>query len=198
MNKLLSLFCLVTFFIASCGDDPVKPCDNAKQIWPMAVGNYWKYEVYSVFKDSAKFMYIVEYNIPGKVNISGEDWFLTSYNDRMGINIYVNKPDGLWYDRHDSVNRENTDEMHLKFKFPTIAGDKVIWEDDTTQTISIDVPVSVPAGNFKCIHYFTRINHEDNFYICPGIGLVRHALITAYEDGKPVWIEWRLVEYKVK
>lgn len=198
MFRLFLIVCFVAVFAVSCSDSPVNTNDNAKQIWPMEVGNYWKYKVYSVYKGTEKFMYDLDYYISGKITISGSEWSVISSGDRPATTIYINKPDGLWFDRLDTIKKENTPELHIKYKYPTKAGDIMLWGEDTVTTAALNISVEAPAGKFKCVHYFARINHEDNFYVCPGIGLVKHKLITAYDEGEPVWIEWRLVEYKVK
>ncbi len=191
-------------FLASCDDEPTDNDINHMQIWPMEVGNFWVYQSATILEDSILGYDTVKFVVSGKVSISGSEWFLMGGEGKPKKEMYINKPDGLWKDKYDSGMTVNTQDIRMILKYPTKTGDKIFWKDETTETVAKNIPVSTPAGNFKCLHYLNRAYREIDLYFCPGIGMISQKFITMISHYPPnpkldtIWIEMKLLDYNVK
>jgi len=198
MKHISSFFTFFIIFLAvSCGDDdPVKddggdnnPDTNSTKetyhdFYPMRVGTEWEHTVYIHKTEAYKFILKVD-----SMQIKGSDTIFYFNNTEE----YVKKPDGL----HDRDNR--LDSFKLNFKYPVKKNEMYNYDIYQVVVKNIDTLISVPYGEFKCIHYFLKYISgkneiaESEVYISKNIGIIKMNQIYIYENGDTSHFDGRLL-----
>ncbi len=191
MKTLLIFFSL---FLVSCNLGTGPADENAGPIIPLAVGNYWVYQEYSLNNDgSISFVHdlLAGFKITDtlSINLNGVKQRTFKYS-RYGPPDYISSEarliysgkGGLYYAGitiKDSVKMLFND---LMFKYPANKGDETLAHTFyhniygnsghvpdsivTTYTcVSTDSLFSTPVGDFRCIVYKLKLMLDDIFYL---------------------------------
>jgi hypothetical protein len=182
MRKYFFLFFLVFIIISGCKDN-VPPTEasnsrdslaSSKEIWPMAVGNKWTYDIFSydtsgnVTGTSSGLIYVIRDSI-----INNCIWYKLS----PSYNWYTNSDSGLY--RRDGTN------TCLYYKYPGMINDSYYAEPygNTAYIISTDTSITTKAGKYSCYAYsFNRGFVVE--YCSVGIGLIKSELYFSTNTGK--------------
>lgn len=220
--KSKSLFLIPLIIFAACkkNDEPA-PANDEKLIvkenayYPLAIGNYWIYEHYQVFKTGIvnKLSLKDSIAVTRDTIINGTKYAVLEGNNRpftypSGIIDFVRDSSGYLINSHhavllssvnftDTLGRFYNDDTISKFLYTSIW-----WMDQASETLN------VPAGTFDCIVKKTRRGYD--FYEKPekksedwkscyakGIGpvMLEYNYQYAIDISK---VEKRLVRYHVK
>ena len=169
--------------------------DNTSPLIPLAVGNYWVYQEYSLNKDGS--IRSATEDLGGfkiidtlSVSLNGQRLKAFQYS-RYDSSTNWSSPEGkLIYYGNDGVHFAGTTEKDsinllfndLMFKYPTNKGEKTLAHTFyyflfgnlenipdsviTTYTcVSTDSLFSTPVGDFRCIVYKLRLMLDDYFYL---------------------------------
>lgn len=180
------------FGMLACATAPARPADRAaaaagpraRELFPLAVGNRWSYDVSFLGARQALSVSIVSADGP-------------RFQDSRG-QAFIVEPDGL------------RDEHRYLLKEPLTAGAgwSSIIDVSTTESykvLEIGVPVDVPAGHFEgCARIEAQNPQGGNQTLiaeqvyCPGVGLVRVVTFqeTANQRG-PAQFTQELTSYAV-
>ncbi len=169
MKRLAILLVCAAFFCCGDDDDPTGP-NQGGEIYPMAIGNTWTYEVVdfdtSGIEESRDTIWTT---VVRDTVIEGETWYVTeSLDDEDGIHLSycTSRSDGFWAD---------WPEEQLYYKYPANVGDRYMVDEDTVVVESLSESVTVPAGQFNCVRYNVRDNMfplSTNSWLSPEVGLV--------------------------
>lgn len=155
-----------------------KPDVKKPQLFPMAVGNSWKYQAISydtTGQDAITGPAVLD--IPRDTVVSNETWY---YSSAHGTIYWVTRSDGLWR-WENPFNAANTPSLYLKY--PTSVGDTIItrktpYSKTVTTTVSLDSLVETDTGNFYCVTYRQSnysgdtLKTEEYLYYALGVGWV--------------------------
>jgi hypothetical protein len=165
LNLIFLLFCLISFMLSSCKDNPVDSSTDTGQIWPLKVGNQWVYHGVSYDSTGAvKGSGTASFSVESDTVVSEEIWYHVSNN---GAGIYqTNRDDGLWI----MINGSQT----LLFKYPGSATDSWNYYGNSISILSTDTLVSTSLDTYTCYEYRISYNSQpvEDVYLCPGVGVV--------------------------
>jgi hypothetical protein len=206
VNQFLLLILLSSILFLSCSES-TEPDSSTFSFIPLTIGNKWEYKVThfdstgnvtnqiygtrTIFKDTV---------------VKGITWY--AYTGDFRGNWNTNKSDGYWvFIEPDSVSSIN-DTSWIVYKFPTHLGDIYGSTDHPTEVVSTNESISVPAGNFRTIHYrielddiifFNYLGVSFDSYVCPGLGIVKTMQIGKKYDGTK-FVVWQseLTNHNIK
>ena len=162
----------------------------ADELYPLKVGNYWKYEV------KGKSTYFVTNKVVDKKVIGHKTWY--KYIE-YGEIYWIRNGKGGQYEAMDWLDNANpkTKPKHevLFFKYPLKSTIQYKVPSNTIQALLPLKSIKTPAGEYRCILYkmITKGKVLAENCIAPGVGVVWSKAIF---DGE-VEVS-RLVEYGVK
>jgi hypothetical protein len=194
---LYSLFCLVIF--SSCNDNGSNPNPVSNEIYPLKIGNYWKYNTKILYPSGEIYKqesFITE--VISDTTIIGLKMFLltTEVNDTSVQFIYTNKSEGLYF-----YNFLNNNKFTLAYKYPGLKGEKYYFEisDEDMLIEDTDYSYTTPAGTFKCYKYTliaSEIYDKFVYYLAPGVGLIAQEIYDHYQNGiYQLFMKEELTEY---
>ena len=207
MKSNYLFFALLAFIIFGCGDNNTNQDNSSKEIYPLAVGNSWSYQVMSynsTNKDSVKIFDTLTTYVYKKITINGEDWYSISPDGKSSKVLLINRKDGLWGCIIEDSSKINIDSAFLGFKYPTFVNDSNIKNGKGYLTVNLNNEVSTILGKFNCIRYIDihdQILESNGTYISPGVGVVKDEFITSIHqtDSTSVpdtaWIRQVLYKY---
>ncbi len=197
MKKLLFFLGIGVFIIfAGCKNNSTEPA-NAKEIWPLKVGNNWVLKSHGY--DSLG-------NVTDTINTT---FTVISDTTIKGIQLYVIKEvinsnsNNIYYcNLSDGFYQYLTykDSLSLILKYPVSIGETFLSGIDTFQIKSTNEQISVPAGNFSCCHYENTGNsiNKTIYYCTPGVGIIK---IEAYaknsQNNFSLILKTELISYKI-
>jgi hypothetical protein len=201
MKNSLYIVCVFILIIVftSCNDNSSNPNSNSSEIYPLKIGNYWKYHSKlfypsgEIYEQDTMLAKVVSDTI-----INNEKMFsmLTVVNEYTAQLFYLNKSDGLYI-----YNFSNNNKLMLAYKYPGTKGEKYYFElsDEDMIIEETDISYTTPAGTFKCYKY-TLIDNEiyDKFvyYLAPGVGLIATEIYDHYQNGiYQLHMKDELIEY---
>jgi hypothetical protein len=171
MKKLLILLAfLFIILLSGCKNNPTGPT-NAKEIWPLKIGNNWVLKSYHLdslgnITDTLS----VTYHVDSDTTINGQKIYIINH---YTFPLYCcNLSDGFY---QYSVNQAGHDTLIIALKYPVNEGDIFLSGLDTFHVKSTNENISVPAGNFSCIHYeiIGNVVGKTVIYCTPGVGLIK-------------------------
>lgn len=181
----------------SCDKKSVTPTIDNRQIMPLQTGRQWwgtQTSIYGEYTQSVTMAYIVD----SMTTVNNEAWYHISYYiDTFKydpILMLTNRVDGLWiwYTGNDSPGGPA-----IWAPYPAAVGDTVTTDRFPIESIrveAIDTIIEVPAGIFKCYHYFIDQRSIINSgplhrYFTPGIGLIKVELFEYFiiPPGSTIW-----------
>ena len=178
------LFIFLIFTLTECSKNSPTSPDNFKELWPLKVGNFWKY-VKSTNLDSSFW----KLEVIGTKKIQDEEVQVVLWE-----NLKENYRDTILYrSEDDGIYGFEKGKKFLLFKYPVKTGDKWSFvEEGEVKCISTNTQIQTPAGKFSCIVYQFSRKEEDNtlkiylnVYMHPGVGWIASEII---EDTQPT--EW--------
>ncbi|PKL85358.1 MAG: hypothetical protein CVV22_08080 [Ignavibacteriae bacterium HGW-Ignavibacteriae-1] len=205
-----SVLLILTFLVfVSCTETGVNNGDNAKEIWPLKIGNSWTYNTYRYFSsdmDSLSFLITQTLRVSKKVTIMDEDWYFFESEGKMVKVAMTNRKDGLWTIDFKDSTKINVDSAKLRYKYPTKLNETYPSNSPAAITRSLNTEVVTPAGKFSCIWYsnYNHIGtHENEGVFCaPGIGDIKQEWIKNIDNNvNPPDTSWHrtiLVSYVIK
>ncbi|MBI5325431.1 MAG: hypothetical protein HZB41_09205 [Ignavibacteriae bacterium] len=182
MKKNILLVPLIICVLFSCSDNTTNPSD-AKEIWPLKVGNYWVWKstsydtlgnVESEYTDT-----IIVYK--DSLWNSTRIFALKSLNENIFFNFdFAYYQNGGMYGINFKTDRVDS---FLIIKYPGKTGDIFIGINDTITITSINETYKTIAGDFICYKYsgnriYGYLNEIFDMYFSPGIGMVGNELFT--------------------
>ena len=199
MTHFKSLPYLVALILVSCSSKTTEPTDNTSNNFiPLKIGNIWNYnsEMYDstgssigVWSDTVK--------IIGDTTINGELWYWSYSRFHDGISTSLAKVSSSGYLVYDSQVLINSGV--LRYKYPGSVGEtylvKMQFIDSlysySRQIMSVNANVTVPSGTYSCyLYYNARLRLTDfaevleaEYYICPGMGIVRQNFYKTTKSG---------------
>ena len=181
LNLLLCIILIGSIGLVGCENDgPTGPEPDESVIWPLAVGNYWIYEIKEYLTGELTDTDTDTIEVVSSFIHDGNTWYLMNTDADEGCR---NANDGLWF----TGVGEDIDDF-LLYKYPASVGDKwIIYvnmevNDDsmevvsgTMEVVSISERVTVPVGTFDgCYNYRTTIKLSvSNILLKPDIGCVK-------------------------
>ena len=211
------IFILLTgVLIASCKSNSTSSDDQptTDKIMPLAVGNYWHYNVvgFNYYGDTNMFKEVIE-RIARDTLVGTELWYSLSSNGWEFGEYFTNRSDGLhrYLDYFDNLPPITG----LWIPHPVTIGVKKTTYENLSQGTSgsiylkaTNVPVTTAAGSFLCHQYVESIvswqdtsivNERDTsiteHFFAPGVGRVR---TDRYDEDDPYIYETQeLIEYKI-
>ncbi|MEI7484452.1 MAG: hypothetical protein WCK13_07045 [Ignavibacteriota bacterium] len=194
-NGLLTVGVVVCLLISSCNNDnPAGTSSGSSGIRPLAIGNYWIYDIdtstiiHSIFYCDT--MRVVSYD-----NLNGNSAYGIDYNNSFVL-YFNNMSGGQYYfakTLHDTTY-EYTPKLYIKY--PIAVNDKITGPFDAKFKC---VSLSAAFNNFSgCIDLIPVIEYQGDLtnyheYWRAGIGLIG----TEY-DYKGKHYRNRLVDYRVQ
>lgn len=153
------------------------------EIMPLAIGNYWGYHVVSI--DSMGNVTADFYDtltIDSSVSTGDNTWY-RCVSFWSSEKWYSNRPEGLW--------RRCGGEDTIFIKFPVRPNE--IYGTGlnpplchrTFRVLNTDEEITVPAGTFRCIAYYTDFGYYDRYfyYYAPKVGLVKYVYLGTMGHG---------------
>ncbi len=181
--KILFASALVASLSCNSKDGaPSAPGANLDQIIPLAIGNQWV-------------THIASWDSTGRPNVTGIDttridrdtnlqfglWFV----DNKG-NHTTNRATGYW------VLSNSIAAMFLKY--PTVVDDVYQFGNDSIRVVSVDTPITVPAGTFSCVCYKLTYSSQgvayQTFFASVNKGIIRREVV-AHTTGGQAYLESR-------
>lgn len=211
-TNIISLIALFGLLLPiSCSDNSTKSTDDpiqSKDLIPLKIGNYWKYEIRTFDKDSNQIQFdtgelVIEQEIEvfRDTMINGDKYYgIEHLVDKSKHQYFANKEDGV-YGFQDHFELGIDDSISLYFKYPASVGDIYNFIEGSIEIISTNETVKVLVGEFNCIVY--KITDKKGvlvkFYISPGTGYVKIYFNGTTLDGgdlSDIFI-WELVDKKL-
>lgn len=187
---LVLMFILVVPACSIAGDD--------EAIMPLAVGNYWIYEIETQMGDAPVLNTIDTSTIEAKITWGGHTWY--GNKDDEGGEYHRNAKEGVY---HLLINDEHPDgKAQLLVEYPIKAGDSWADASDSTRITfeALDETVTVPAGKFDgCYRCKMTMPGEMTgiMWIKRGVGTVKMEF-KAKQDEMEVRSVQQLKEYHLK
>ncbi len=165
---------LLLFLLISCeNSSEIIPQKN--ELIPFKMGNQWAYK-----SKIENITIISRYKITGDTVINDQLWY--NYNF-VGVPNYMNYFEDGIYELYwvDTLTAKSS----LKFKYPAQKGETYKYLNKIKVTvISINSEIEVEAGKFWCYVYeFLYDSSKENYYIAPGVGIVKRESIDFNENG---------------
>jgi hypothetical protein len=195
---MMQTFILVILSGFGCQDaPPTSSGGDSEVLMPLTIGNSWTYAV-TGYDETGNGLKTVELtlNVCRDTIIGGEVWY--DLDPNVPFFGFTNKEDGVWWCRPPIP-------QFLWAKYPASVDDE--WEIPggvTGQVMETDALISVPAGEFVCIHYKIMSLTSDGVvilhnYWSPGVGWIKFEQEVTDPDGNK-YIERRqeLKEYLIK
>ena len=168
MKKSIALlFIIVVLIFSGCKNNSTNPT-NAKEIWPLKVGNYWTMKIYNydshgnVTDTSSS-----SYNVVSDTIINGRHIYVV-INDGYP-NYYSNLSDGFYqYSTY-------SDTLTIVLKYPVYAGETYLSGESTIKVLNTNEQVVVPAGSFSSYHYenIGDTDYKTVVHCKPGVGIIK-------------------------
>ena len=204
MKIRIQALLLISIIIIACKEKPTAPLTpTANEIWPLAVGNTWTYDIYNYHAnepDSLKLTDTLVYEVSGTIKVLDKEWYECKLNSDKIIYM-INHADGLWMYIPKVSPEFYPDSVKLTFKYPTVLNDT----NNGYRTESLSHQITTPAGKFDCIRYIdlNRGFYKSNgVFFYPGVGMVEQDYITTINEwqGKldTICIKMRLRSYNLK
>lgn len=145
-------------------------------LFPMNMNNIWYYRAQERgYNSTTVTINNYDLKINYLISVNNNNYYnLTHANYRRYFPAYFSTDDGIFV----SFTELNVDNPSLVFKYPTFAGETNIVDSKlTVVTHSVDTTVTVPAGQYNCIHYEYIYNspslvYSRHFFFYPGIGII--------------------------
>ncbi len=191
MRKYLTSALLLLFLAIFCTGGPAGTDEQQKEIMPLSVGNWWKYQIRLYSDDKVVKYDTVVISVEEELYLDNQKWYeLKSIQNReTNIVNFCNKDDGLW--SRKSVLKKETGKTFLAFRYPTKTGDCWIGDKkDTVRTKNLSVIIRIALGQFDCIEYEFE---EGVFLVCPGTGLIK-VMVDLSSSSK---VEVELIDYQI-
>ena len=202
MKSKYLFFALLAFIIFGCGDNNTNPDNSSKEIYPLAVGNSWSYQVMSYHganKNDVIILDTVTVTIIDKININGEEWFYGSNNGKKLNQILTIRKDGIWEINFQDSTKINSDFATMTLKYPTFINDRVSSKDGL-QTVSLNSEITTPLGIFSCIKYVDVNEPSHAMFYSPGIGFIKSvekSYINPKNPSDTTWEATVLYKYNI-
>ena len=207
------MICVLLVFFG-CGDSesPNEPSHNydAKEVWPLTVGNYWKFRKINYAWPSPPDT--SEINIEKDTILDNEKLFV--FNDFSNsidkeIHSYINREDGFHYLIYNTETNKSED--RFIFKYPCKKGDvfNKLNEEYYTTVANTNIDVIFQSNKHKAILYIRstidtvyKENYQfviDSLTVIPGIGMIHQKSYrgTHKKDSMKLALESELVNYKI-
>jgi hypothetical protein len=192
-STIVSFLVVLSMVFACCHtqDTPITPSSlSPKQIFPLAVGNYWVREriVYDTV-GVATGSQIDTVKVLGDTVLHDEKCFIISRDG--GRDFVTNRSDGLWLVGLGSAS--------LQYEYPGYSGDAFVFATNTSpvRVVCTDSSIAVPAGTFRCYVYETSISYSTlrvkwSECLCPGIGFVFAESRQSQDDTSRLYLYGRI------
>lgn len=186
-------------------DEPIVPKVTAQ---PLAVGNYWVYEVFQVDSDGVATSQnqFDTTRITGTTVVNGNTYFMfDNYPDAYGISTEVNLRDSLGYlitPNNDKYYAEDDYTSTLAYATSTVPNytisTKMDWKDSThtvptgtytnTGTFLSTINITEPNYNWDTQRYAYTVFAKD-------VGIIKRRY---FFFNSPNYIELRLIDFNVQ
>ena len=203
MKKIILLLPLIICILLSCSDNTTNPSD-AKEIWPLKVGNYWVLKSTSYDKLGNVESEYTDTIIVFKDSLwnSKKIFALKSLNENIFFKYdFAYYQNGSMYGINFKTDRVDT---FLIIKYPGKVGEVIIGINDTLTITSVNETYKTIAGDFICYKYSGDRNYGYlaelfDMYFSPGIGMVGNELFTK-RVGSEFYLEHKveLISYYVQ
>ena len=209
--KSLFIIAIFVFILAGCGESGTNPNNSNNEIMPLAVGNSWKYVMYSTHdlnNDSINLFKFTTNYVTEKTTLNGETWYNFASDGRNSDLIFTNRSDGLYLiskNRNDDAKIPyHIDSARLGFKFPVVLHETYPNDTNGFYIANTNLKIKTDAGTFNCIKYvpskYKNVEHY-GAYMCPGVGFIKDVgitLIRQTESGPDTtWVVQELVSYTI-
>ncbi len=196
MIKLYRLFIIgifIAIFISNCSDNATNPTES-KGIWPLKVGNYWKYskinydESGSITKTDSIGISVLKDTIFNNQTL----YYLINNGEVM---VLVKRNDGIYM-----YNPMDLSQSGLLLKFPCLEGESFFnINEDTMTFVSKDFDYQFKFGNYKCYQYLMEREYSvSEILFVPEIGYMGETVFRKNPDGtKRILSKSILTDYKV-
>lgn len=211
-TKLLLLISTIIIISCSESNSPTEESNNfsAKEVWPLAVGNYWQFQKINHAWPSPPNTYVT--SIKKDTIINGKRLFVfDDFSNSVDSSIYsyINREDGF-YNIYYNTSNNTFKERHL-FKYPCKTGDIYNKFDDYNYSVVANTNLNISFNNqsqkaiLYVIHSIDTINVEkhydilDSAIVIPGIGLIEAKGYRQVDntDSMALAIEMQLIDYKI-
>jgi hypothetical protein len=189
---ILSIIALIV--ISSCGDNGTSPSVDG-EIWPLKVGNYWKFDVFGYDTlGNVSGTGSATYSIVSDTMINNEKFY------KMNVEIDDETEDPAWLtNRADGVYSYELKQIEIIIKYPATKGEKFDAKGGITTLENTNYNYETTIGNFSCYQYTILSSyHKDIVYFKPGVGHVAEEMFRNTESSR-LYLAYKLVlkEYKV-
>ena len=191
---LILIVSIISFSNCSKEGNPVNNNNSFNEIFPIAVGNVWKYHI-TGYDTSGNVVldFVSSDSIKADTIINNTRWYYTDKNSLY----YSVFPDGYYtYDQYQS----DSNKISLTYKYPCNKNDNYSY----WTVANIDTQITVSMKTYNCILYKYRMKTKSNFsyydvYIQPGVGKIK-SVDYGYIPNRPIFIQIisELVDYRLK
>jgi len=183
-NKNIILFLPIILLIFSCSSEsnPTIYQNQNSSIFPLAVGNKWKYlKIHYNGNDKPLDSSVVVSEITSRVELNKENWF--GFDNSI---LATSRNDGIWF---KETQPPYETEAKLIYKFPTYLGDSY----SHYEVVSVNKIIKIGNRYYSTIVYRRHFEKDgqidndaiyDEDYLCRGIGLVKSIAVRVNEFGK--------------
>lgn len=209
-----SILVILLLILIGCNDSesPNEPPHtyDAKEIWPLAVGNYWQFQKTNYAWPSPPTTY--EIRIEKDTIIENERHFV--FHDYSNSNVreihsYINRSDGLHYLLY-KIDSNRIEDRFMQ-KYPCSEGETFnkLNEDNVTIVANTNLDVTFQNSKLKAILYVRSgidTTYGENYYftidsmtVIPGLGMIHHKGYRGKHkiDSMELAIESVLIDYKI-
>ncbi len=189
---ILSIIAILV--ISSCGDNGTNPSSN-NEIWPLKVGNYWKFDVFGYDTlGNVSGSGLAIYSIVSDTMINNEKFY------KMEVEIGDETVDPVWLtNRADGVYSYELKQIEIIIKYPATQGEIFVAKGGNTTLESTNYNYETTIENFSCYQYTILSSYsKDIVYFKPGVGHIAEEMFRNTESGR-LYLAYKLVlkEYKV-
>ena len=209
-----SIFVLFLLILCGCGESetPNEPSHNydAKEVWPLAIGNYWKFLKINYAWPSPPDTY--ETYIEKDTILENERVFVFhDYSNSIDkeIHSYVNREDGFHYLIYNTEIKKSEDRFILKY--PCKVGEIYNKTNEYNYIIVANTNLDVMFENsvqkgilyiyneIDSIHDGTYDYIRDSIVVIPGIGIINNKTYRSKHDTNSMELasERILIDYKI-
>jgi len=183
------VFIALSFFVTlffGCKDKSTEPInEKSKSLFPLAVGNTWKYKLSSQSSDS---LGIVVWTITKRISVEGKEYFLISTSG-LGSSYFAsqNEKDGFSLSMYDSIDGLTSP---FFFKYPAVNNETYQYQIPKTDSILnikvVTQNIQIDNHLYSCFGYINQnLNPSFPFmYFSENVGLIRYKLV--YNSGNGI------------
>lgn len=189
MSTIKSVLCfaIVALLFPNCSET-TEPENSTGELIPLKVGNSWNYTEIS-YDSSGSIIQTQNVNrtMVKDTSILNYTWYAD--NEAPDGVWFTNKPDGHWAFIKANTGLIINDTTILVYKYPPQVGD--IY-GDSSEVVSIDEGITVPAGRFRAIHIVGKnpnsigytLMYSCELFIAPQVGIVKKLQFGRKENGE--------------